>query len=64
MLRGGLPAVWRQVWCSTPFYDICGYSAAECIGRNCRFLQVCGIPARAGARVRPGPVESIAVERE
>jgi hypothetical protein len=34
---------WRPdnplVWCSPDFYRLTGYSAAEILGRNCRFLQ-------------------------
>ncbi len=28
------------IYASTGFYEMCGYSRAEVLGRNCRFLQV------------------------
>jgi hypothetical protein len=30
------------VWCSTPFYELFGYDASECLGKNIGFLQGAG----------------------
>ncbi len=39
------------VWCSTPFYELFGYDASECLGRNIGFLQGAGTTHPIGPRV-------------
>ena len=39
-----------MVWCSTPFYELFGYDASECLGRSVKFLEGAGSTSNSSHR--------------